>query len=80
MGNPLLNLEAALSGQNQRGSGKPGTFAVKKRWDDGEHVMNLSKLTGTNHRGHRCYIQKPDQYGRCSHWTFRERLAAHGIP
>ncbi|KAG9079642.1 hypothetical protein FRC06_007607 [Ceratobasidium sp. 370] len=32
MGNPLLNLEAALGGQ--RSSNKPGTFAVKKRWDD----------------------------------------------
>ncbi|KAG9123155.1 hypothetical protein FRC07_000168 [Ceratobasidium sp. 392] len=32
MGNPLLNLEAALGGQ--KGSSKPGTFAVKKRWDD----------------------------------------------
>ncbi|KAJ1306082.1 hypothetical protein OPQ81_010794 [Rhizoctonia solani] len=30
--NPLLNLEAAL-GQGGR-SNKPGTFAVKKRWDD----------------------------------------------
>ncbi|QRW25367.1 cell cycle control protein Cwf15/Cwc15 [Rhizoctonia solani] len=30
--NPLLNLEAAL-GQGSK-SGKPGTFAVKKRWDD----------------------------------------------
>ncbi|CAE6426042.1 unnamed protein product [Rhizoctonia solani] len=30
--NPLLNLEAAL-GQGS-GSNKPGTFAVKKRWDD----------------------------------------------
>ncbi|KAF8608361.1 Cwf15/Cwc15 cell cycle control protein [Ceratobasidium sp. AG-I] len=33
MGNPLLNLEAAL-GQGKASSGKPGTFAVKKRWDD----------------------------------------------
>lgn len=31
--NPLLNLEAAL-GQGHASSGKPGTFAVKKRWDD----------------------------------------------
>ncbi|CAE6470296.1 unnamed protein product [Rhizoctonia solani] len=30
--NPLMNLEAAL-GQGG-GSNKPGTFAVKKRWDD----------------------------------------------
>ncbi|KAB5587667.1 Pre-mRNA-splicing factor [Ceratobasidium theobromae] len=31
--NPLLNLEAAL-GQGHSNSNKPGTFAVKKRWDD----------------------------------------------
>ncbi|CAE6472004.1 unnamed protein product [Rhizoctonia solani] len=30
--NPLLNLEAALGQGSQ--SNKPGTFAVKKRWDD----------------------------------------------
>ncbi|QRW12669.1 cell cycle control protein Cwf15/Cwc15 [Ceratobasidium sp. AG-Ba] len=32
IGNPLLNLEAALGGQPS--TTKPGTFAVKKRWDD----------------------------------------------
>lgn len=35
-GNPLLNLAAAL-GQNPTGlnTAAPGTFAVKRRWDDG---------------------------------------------
>lgn len=35
--NPLLNLAAAL-GQNPNGVNTtvPGTFAVKRRWDDGE--------------------------------------------
>lgn len=42
MGNPLLNLEAAL-GQGKATSGKPGTFAVKKRWDDGENVRIISR-------------------------------------
>lgn len=36
--NPLLNLAAAL-GQKPAGinTNAPGTFAVKRRWDDGEH-------------------------------------------
>lgn len=34
MGNPLLNLAAAL-GQTPKATSVGGTFAVKKRWDDG---------------------------------------------
>lgn len=36
-GNPLLNLAAALGQQNPTGVNTtvPGTFQVKKRWDDG---------------------------------------------
>lgn len=36
-GNPLLNLAAALGQQTPGGINTtvPGTFAVKKRWDDG---------------------------------------------
>ena len=40
MGNPLLNLAAAL-GQTPSGasvSSASGGFAVKKRWDDGELI------------------------------------------
>lgn len=42
--NPLLNLAAAL-GQNPQGVNTtvPGTFAVKRRWDDGpSHESQLS--------------------------------------
>ena len=37
--NPLLNLAAALGQQTPRGVNTtvPGTFAVKKRWDDGAY-------------------------------------------
>lgn len=36
MGNPLLNLAAALGQAPQTASASVGgTFAVKKRWDDG---------------------------------------------
>lgn len=37
-GNPLLNLAAALGQQVPSGVNTtvPGTFAVKKRWDDGQ--------------------------------------------
>jgi len=35
LGNPLLNLSAALGQQNaSQGTGVAGTFTVKKRWDD----------------------------------------------
>lgn len=42
--NPLLNLAAAL-GQNPNGVNTtvPGTFAVKRRWDDGVY-SRLAKL------------------------------------
>ncbi|KAK7691911.1 hypothetical protein QCA50_005316 [Cerrena zonata] len=47
--NPLLNLAAAL-GQNPNGVNTtvPGTFAVKRRWDDGTYDfldMNIPGLT-----------------------------------
>lgn len=37
MGNPLLNLAAALGADTPNGINTtvPGTFAVKRRWDDG---------------------------------------------
>lgn len=56
MGNPLLNLEAAL-GQGKATSGKPGTFAVKKRWDDGKHVCIMQPLSASN-RNHADVIFK----------------------
>ena len=40
-GNPLLNLAAAL-GQNPTGvnTTAPGTFSVKRRWDDGQFLIH----------------------------------------
>ena len=45
--NPLLNLAAAL-GQNPNGVNTtvPGTFAVKRRWDDGELLPRLMLVKG----------------------------------
>lgn len=45
--NPLLNLAAAL-GQNPNGVNTtvPGTFAVKRRWDDGEPASHLMLVRG----------------------------------
>lgn len=37
-GNPLLNLAAALGKAPGVNTTAPGTFAVKKRWDDGQFV------------------------------------------
>ncbi|CAE6505545.1 unnamed protein product [Rhizoctonia solani] len=47
--NPLLNLEAAL-GQST-GSNKPGTFAVKKRWDDDVIFKNQTVNTSDGPSG-----------------------------
>ena len=45
--NPLLNLAAAL-GQTPNGvnTTKPGTFAVKRRWDDGEFMVRATQKQG----------------------------------
>lgn len=39
MANPLLNLAAALGQTPGGASSAPGTFAVKKRWDDGSFLF-----------------------------------------
>jgi len=42
-GNPLLNLAAALGQQTPNGINTtiPGTFSVKRRWDDGKSRLSL---------------------------------------
>lgn len=47
VGNPLLNLAAALGQQVPSGvnTTAPGTFAVKKRWDDGAHPCCIGIYT-----------------------------------
>ena len=51
-GNPLLNLAAALGQQNPAGVNTtvPGTFQVKKRWDDGwwKHFCRLNSVSLTD--------------------------------
>ena len=76
MGNPLLNLEAAL-GQGKATSGKPGTFAVKKRWDDGEHIHIVCQFYTSNHWSCRCHIQKPRCTIRRATRTLCQRPVAH---
>ena len=45
--NPLLNLAAALGNAPGINTTAPGTFAVKRRWDDG--VLNLGFTYGIKH-------------------------------
>ena len=46
--NPLLNLAAALGQSPGINTTAPGTFAVKRRWDDGKHLSFLQILAPTN--------------------------------
>lgn len=53
--NPLLNLAAALGQQTPAGVNTtvPGTFQVKKRWDDGQSQCVLdSNFADQPHRSH----------------------------
>lgn len=52
--NPLLNLAAAL-GQTPNGvnTTKPGTFAVKRRWDDGQSFPLDLGVRGNSHSARR---------------------------
>lgn len=43
--NPLLNLAAALGQQTGVNTTAPGTFAVKRRWDDGTDIILSKKLS-----------------------------------
>lgn len=45
--NPLLNLAAALGHESAAtGTGVAGTFAVKRRWDDGEYFYSFFQVVG----------------------------------
>ena len=66
--NPLLNLAAALGNAPGINTTAPGTFAVKRRWDDGALPFQLSYSDLTNERTnertagvHTCrpHFQKP---------------------
>ena len=58
--NPLLNLAAALGQNTGVNTTAPGTFAVKRRWDDGEANPKISlrnaNVKATRSRSH---LQKP---------------------
>lgn len=58
-GNPLLNLAAALGQQTPSGVNTtvPGTFSVKRRWDDGNAISYNVQLD-SDRRYDRPYIQK----------------------
>lgn len=47
--NPLLNLAAALGQQTGVNTTAPGTFAVKRRWDDGMFVVLSKKELSISH-------------------------------
>lgn len=51
-GNPLLNLAAALGQQTPSGVNTtvPGTFAVKRRWDDGMSLASFAFLAASTNR------------------------------
>lgn len=78
--NPLLNLAAAL-GQSPAGlnTTAPGTFAVKRRWDDGtqsSHILRrilFDQIIRSN-------IQEPghERKGQ-GFWSFCKRFTAHRI-
>ena len=58
--NPLLNLAAALGQNTGVNTTAPGTFAVKRRWDDGEinPKISLRKVDNNTMRS-RSYFQEP---------------------
>lgn len=47
--NPLMNLAAALGQPTGVNTTVPGTFSVKKRWDDGMFSAMLFDLVGSSH-------------------------------
>lgn len=48
--NPLLNLAAALGNAPGINTTAPGTFAVKRRWDDGALLLVVNFPTDLNER------------------------------
>jgi hypothetical protein len=55
--NPLLNLAAALGQSPGINTTAPGTFSVKRRWDDGEPLVPLPILANVGR--FRLNIQEP---------------------
>ena len=80
--NPLLNLAAVLGQQAPRGVSTtvPGTFAVKKRWDDGASSHDWYKLTTNSSTNTRPHIQESSHDIARQVWSIRERFVADRIP
>ena len=80
--NPLLNLAAALGQQAPKGVSTtvPGTFAVKKRWDDGASSYGWDKLTTNSSTHTRPHIQESSHDIARQVWSIRERFIADRIP
>lgn len=78
--NPLLNLAAALGQTPGINTTVPGTFSVKRRWDDGTTAPYSRSFCSTCPCC-RPYFQEPGnepEKGRV--WSVRQRPAAHRIP
>jgi hypothetical protein len=80
--NPLLqDLAARMSGLNGVNTTAPGTFSVKRRWDDGGYLalmFHTQKLINF----HRSNIQGPSNEfsWQGSRWKIHQRSPADGIP
>lgn len=68
--NPLLNLAAALGQSPGINTTAPGTFSVKRRWDDGEPLVSYSSSSANV--GHfRLNIQEPGGESERQVWPIR---------
>jgi hypothetical protein len=77
--NPLLNLAAALGQAPGVNTTVPGTFQVKKRWDDGRN-MQLFDVTLILMAGSRSNFQKPGNGPKIWPRQFCQRLATNRVP
>ncbi len=76
--NPLLNLAAALGQSTGVNTTVPGTFAVKRRWDDGEIICAKPGLIN-NLSFCRPYIQEPGVKREQNFWGIRQRSVENGV-
>lgn len=79
--NPLLNLAAALGQTPGINTTVPGTFSVKRRWDDGRAAPYSRSFCSTCHGARRSYFQEPgNEPEKGGIWPVRQRPSAHRIP
>jgi hypothetical protein len=83
--NPLLNLAAALGQAPGVNTTAPGTFAVKRRWDDGMYRVSPVSCNATSLRTDdllfyvRPNLQEPSNL-RQANGPIRERPSTHRVP